>query len=143
MHDMLRGLLTRAPKPLHHLVEKMLVTPIDVRFADGMMPDPLDPDPPKQTTRQVLWVRLRDPFSTTHGLRLDECCAAYLSDQPLLMTALRPHGIQFPSPKLGAVATLDHSMWFHKPFRIAAGKREPWSSAGAALLKAHRSSPCG
>jgi len=40
-----------------------------------------------------------------------------MSDANLLTTALLPHGIQMPSKKLGAVASLDHSMWFHAPFR--------------------------
>ena len=47
----------------------------------------------------------------------DESAAAYFSDHNLLACALRPHGIPFPSPKLGVFVSLDHSMWFHAPFR--------------------------
>ena len=47
----------------------------------------------------------------------DESSAAYFSDHNLLACALRPHGIPFPSPKLGVFVSLDHSMWFHAPFR--------------------------
>ena len=48
---------------------------------------------------------------------VDACCAAYTSDHSLLTTALLPHGLQIPSPKIGAVASLDHTMWFHAPFK--------------------------
>ena len=114
MADMLASLLTRAPKAMHALIEEMRVAPVDVRYACGELPDPLDLQPTPKSSRQLLWVRIRDPVHRRTGL--DECCAAYLSDQPLLLTSLRPHGLQFPSPRLGAVATLDHSMWFHGPF---------------------------
>mmetsp|Transcript_72940 Transcript_72940/g.162051 ORF Transcript_72940/g.162051 Transcript_72940/m.162051 type:complete len:182 (-) Transcript_72940:197-742(-) len=76
-----------------------------------------------------------------HPIRLDECCAAYLSDQPLLLTSLRPHGIQFPSPRLGAIATLDHSMWFHAPFHadewLLFEMSSPHAGAGRALSFGH------
>jgi len=42
---------------------------------------------------------------------------AYLSDYYLLLTALRPHALTAFSPNL-QVASLDHALWFHRPFRI-------------------------
>ena len=41
---------------------------------------------------------------------------AYASDYGLLVTSLRPHAMTFRDPKL-MVASLDHSIWFHRPFR--------------------------
>ena len=41
---------------------------------------------------------------------------AYASDHGLLPTALLPHGIAFRSPGL-QMASLDHALWFHRPFR--------------------------
>jgi acyl-CoA thioesterase-2 len=42
---------------------------------------------------------------------------AYASDHGFVTTALRPHGISWVS--LGMqVASLDHVMWFHQPFRL-------------------------
>ena len=35
----------------------------------------------------------------------------------ILTTALLPHGLASFSGKLKHMATLDHSMWFHAPFR--------------------------
>jgi acyl-CoA thioesterase-2 len=42
---------------------------------------------------------------------------AYVSDFSLLSTALLPHGVAIHSPGL-QVASLDHAMWFHRPFRV-------------------------
>lgn len=48
--------------------------------------------------------------------RLHDCILAYLSDVSLLSTTLVTHGIAL-GPDLMAVS-LDHSMWFHRPFRV-------------------------
>ena len=137
--DMLAELLTRAPASLRPLIEEAQAVPVEVRYACNRLPDPLDLDPPPQPSRQLLWVRIRDPISSGPGL--NEACAAYLSDEPLLLTALRPHSIGFPSPKLGAFATLDHSMWFHAPFRadewLLYEMSSPHAGAGRALCFGH------
>ncbi len=33
------------------------------------------------------------------------------------MTALHPHGVSLMTPKF-QVATIDHSIWFHRPFKM-------------------------
>jgi acyl-CoA thioesterase-2 len=45
------------------------------------------------------------------------CLMAYLSDLTLLDTALIDHGLAPGFDKL-QMASLDHAMWFHRPFRI-------------------------
>ena len=85
--------------------------PVEMRLI-GDVPDILDPEPPKLPPRRRLWVRV----AKIHASSLDECCAAYFSDHMLLVTALMPHGINFPSPRLGIVASLDHCMFFHNDF---------------------------
>ena len=42
---------------------------------------------------------------------------AYASDYTLLESVLRKHGLVWSDPRLRA-ASLDHSMWFHRPGRI-------------------------
>ncbi|HEX6361940.1 MAG TPA: acyl-CoA thioesterase II, partial [Albitalea sp.] len=41
----------------------------------------------------------------------------YASDYGLLATALQPHGLSIRSPGL-QVASLDHALWLHGPFRV-------------------------
>jgi acyl-CoA thioesterase II len=45
---------------------------------------------------------------------LHACVVAYASDMTLLDSATRPHGMNFDG---GSMASLDHAMWFHRPFR--------------------------
>ena len=63
--------------------------------------------------KQMAWIRAPklgdDPT-------LHYCVAAYSSDFALLETSLLPHRQTIPSPQIQA-ASLDHSMWFHAPFR--------------------------
>jgi acyl-CoA thioesterase-2 len=42
---------------------------------------------------------------------------AYASDFSFLATSMDPHGVSWFTPGM-QVASLDHSMWFHRPFRI-------------------------
>ena len=49
-------------------------------------------------------------------LWIHQAVLAYASDYGLLTTALQPHGVPFRSPRL-QIASLDHSLWMHRPFR--------------------------
>ncbi|MGT3281591.1 acyl-CoA thioesterase II [Yersinia enterocolitica] len=50
-------------------------------------------------------------------LRIHQYLLGYASDFNFLPTALQPHGIGFLEPGV-QIATIDHSMWFHRPFRL-------------------------
>ncbi len=79
--------------------------PVDLRHHLGR--ESLDP-------AQHVWIR------TTGRLpddpEIHRCVLAYASDMTLLDTALFPHGRMVFDPDLQA-ASLDHAMWFHRPFR--------------------------
>ena len=47
---------------------------------------------------------------------LHACIVTYASDMTLLDTTLLPHGVHWPDEGL-MMASLDHAMWFHRPFR--------------------------
>jgi acyl-CoA thioesterase II len=84
--------------------------PIDVR--------PIDPQdvfhPDQRPPRQMCWMKSRDPLPDDH--RLHQCVLAYLSDWSLLDTATLPHGVSFLQDNM-QMASLDHALWFHRPFR--------------------------
>jgi acyl-CoA thioesterase II len=46
-----------------------------------------------------------------------QAALAYASDYGLLATALQPHGMTIRDPRLQA-ASLDHTLWFHRDFRV-------------------------
>lgn len=48
---------------------------------------------------------------------LHACVVAYASDMTLLDTAMLPHGMIWEELGSGQQASLDHAMWFHRPFR--------------------------
>lgn len=61
-----------------------------------------------------VWVRATEPLPDAPDLHL--CVLAYASDITLLDTALLAHGRSIFDPDMQA-ASLDHAMWFHRPFR--------------------------
>jgi len=84
--------------------------PIDVRHVD-----PLDPfGPVKRPPRQLVWIRANGRLPDS--LLLQQCVVAYASDLTLLDTATLPHAIAWNDPHY-VMASLDHAMWFHRPFR--------------------------
>ena len=64
--------------------------------------------PPKRPPHQHVWLRLVD---------LHRAMLAYCSDFHLIGTTTFPHGISYLQDNV-MMASLDHAMWFHRPFRI-------------------------
>jgi acyl-CoA thioesterase-2 len=84
--------------------------PIDSRYVtevDFVDPEPLPP-------RLEVW--LRADGRLPESLLIQQCVLAYASDMTLLDTAILPHGFSWYD-RSWTVASLDHAMWFHRPFR--------------------------
>ncbi|SMF58198.1 acyl-CoA thioesterase [Pseudobacteriovorax antillogorgiicola] len=85
--------------------------PIEVRVID-----PVDPfKPHKRPAKKYSWIRAIHKVPDDPMIHL--ALLAYASDFGLATASLLPHGITWLSPKM-QVASLDHGMWFHRPFRI-------------------------
>lgn len=84
--------------------------PIDLRYVP---PDPLV-EPGVKTNRQLVWVRADGELPDDPVLHA--CIVTYFSDMTLLDTTLRPFGMTSINDNL-MMASLDHAMWFHRPFR--------------------------
>jgi acyl-CoA thioesterase-2 len=86
--------------------------PFDLRNVDPE-DDPFTPSrrPP---TRRV-W--LKTAAALPDDPALHAYLLAYASDYAFVSTALLPHGVTWLSPGM-QVASLDHVMWFHQPFRV-------------------------
>ncbi|RPH24717.1 acyl-CoA thioesterase II [Buttiauxella warmboldiae] len=65
-----------------------------------------------EPVRQV-WMRANGQMPA--DLRVHQYLLGYASDFNFLPVALQPHGVGFLEPGM-QVATIDHSMWFHRPF---------------------------
>jgi acyl-CoA thioesterase II len=68
----------------------------------------------KREPVQLIWMRATRPLPDS--LPLHQCVLAYASDFTLLDTALIAHGKLMFDTDL-QLASLDHAMWFHRPFR--------------------------
>jgi acyl-CoA thioesterase-2 len=70
--------------------------------------------PRAKPPHQSVWVRATAALPPQ--IALHQCVLAYASDMTLLDTSLIPHGIGWFDPRM-QMATIDHAMWFHRPFR--------------------------
>ena len=70
--------------------------------------------PNTQDTGQYIWIRATGALADDPALH--QCVLAYASDFTLLDTALITHGRFVFDPSL-MLASLDHALWFHRPFR--------------------------
>ncbi len=61
-----------------------------------------------------VWIRATGPVPD--DVIVQQSVLAYASDMSLLDTALLPHGRSWHSPM--QLASLDHAMWFHHPFKM-------------------------
>ncbi|HEY2446835.1 MAG TPA: acyl-CoA thioesterase II [Rhizomicrobium sp.] len=84
--------------------------PIELRAIDGRDFFRGEKRPP----RQAVWVRATARLPPEAWLQ--QCVLAYASDMTLIDTALLPHGIGWFDKRI-QLASLDHAMWFHHPFR--------------------------
>jgi acyl-CoA thioesterase-2 len=107
--EIIRARAHDVPEPLRDIITQD--RPIDFRVVEDI--DPFDPR--KQAPLRHMWLRAIGPMP-------DEALAhqavlAYASDYGLLGTALQPHGRSYRRPDI-QVASLDHSLWLHRPFRF-------------------------
>jgi acyl-CoA thioesterase-2 len=104
--------------------------PIDTRHADWSPPDRKEPLPPHQR----VWLRADGRLPDDPVLHA--CVLTYASDMTLLDTALLPHGGSWDESSI-FMASLDHAMWFHRPFRadewLLYSQDTPTAQAGRGL----------
>jgi acyl-CoA thioesterase-2 len=109
--------------------------PVEVRFPE---------EPARAATmrgetgppRQRFWLRSSQPLSDDPLLHV--CAVTYVSDIFLLSSSLPPHGLVVGDPAV-SVASLDHAVWFHAPFRaddwLFYEQESSWAGAGRALCR--------
>ena len=106
--DLAAGLGDRIPEPLRTVLTRE--RPIDFRPVDPA--DPFRPAP--REARSATWLRSAGPLPDDPLLH--QALLAYASDWGLLGTALLPHGRSVFDGTIQA-ASLDHAIWFLRPFR--------------------------
>ena len=71
--------------------------------------------PSKRPAYRRVWLKARGALGDDPAVHAS--LLAYASDYSFITTSLLPHGATFLTPKM-QVASLDHVMWFHRPFRL-------------------------
>lgn len=108
---------TEASKKIAHMIPKDIVhklvceKPIEIRVVNPVNPFA----PQKMPPRKYVWFKAINKMAD--DIAAHRYMLAYASDFNLVSTALHPHGKTFWSPDM-QVASLDHSMWFHRDFRM-------------------------
>jgi acyl-CoA thioesterase-2 len=107
-----KGRFAKVPDNLPEEMKKWLLRPrpIEIRPVEPMNPF----SPEKRPPRQHVWIRADGKLPDDPMIH--ECVVVYASDMTLLDTATMPHAISWFDPRF-QMASLDHAMWFHRPFR--------------------------
>ncbi len=106
--DLIRARADRIPEPLRNVLTQD--RPID--FRQVAPTDPFVAE--KRAPARHLWFRAMSRLPEERIVH--QAVLAYASDYGLLPTALRPHGVTMRDRRL-RIASLDHSLWLHRPFR--------------------------
>lgn len=85
--------------------------PIDLRPVDPQ--NPFAPD--RRPARKLVWFRADGRLPDDP--RVHQFILAFASDFGLMGTAMMPHGVSWFSRNVQG-ASLDHAMWYHRPFRV-------------------------
>ena len=107
--DLARKYADRIPEPLR--AQATCERPIEIRPVDPvnvLAPKPMPP-------HRRVWYRAAGTLP--EGANLHRWLLAYASDFNLLGAAMQPHAVSWIMPDI-QVASLDHAIWFHRPFRF-------------------------
>ncbi len=120
------------PSPLR---ERFLAeSPIEIRPID-----PQNPLKPKaREPKSAAWLKANGALPEDPALH--RYLLAYASDFNFLSTAMYPHSVSWMFPNM-QVASIDHAMWFHRPFRmdewLLQVVESPSASGARGLVRAH------
>jgi acyl-CoA thioesterase-2 len=133
--DLMRAHAEKFPDPtvIDRLAEARAA--VDLRYVEA--PPFLTAGSPREPRSQV-WFRTRGAL--TDDPLLHVCLATYVSDMTLLDSVLLAHGRGGWAVGDVVGASLDHAMWFHRPFRadewLLYDQRSPSASGGRGLASA-------
>jgi acyl-CoA thioesterase-2 len=106
--DLVREMADRIPEQLRPILTQD--RPID--FRPVQLQDPFVGE--KREAHRMVWFRAADRLPDAQIYH--SALVAYASDHSLLPLALYPHGVPYRDERL-MMASIDHSLWLHRPFR--------------------------
>lgn len=125
--QLLNQLKSTAPDPT-----SSQYVPFEARSARPLSPDDTSATEPVRN----MWFRATRPLPDDQALH--RYMLAYVSDYNFVITALQPHGVS-PWSRHMQLASLDHSLWFHRPVRVDEwllySVESPWAGGARALVR--------
>ncbi len=107
--------------------------PIDIRHV-GPLSVEVERDPSLAAPNNIVWLRADGKLPDDPLLHV--CMMTYASDMTLLDTVLQAHSVSWAEV---SAASLDHAMWFHRPFRadqwLLYAQDSPSASGGRGLAR--------
>jgi len=100
-----------AQNPEQYLKKKDVDLPIEFRIVQEICSDPKL----QSFQQQKVWFRSCEALPGDNALH--QCVLVYASDFGLLNAATLPHGMSFGQKNVH-MASIDHAIWFHRPFRV-------------------------
>lgn len=107
--DLYRKFADRIPDKLRK--QATCERPIEIRPVRPL--DPLHPD--RRPPHRRVWYRAASKLPDSPSVH--QYLLAYASDFHFLTTSMQPHGVSWLTTGM-QVASVDHAMWFHRPFRM-------------------------
>ena len=110
-HDMAALFRRRSPQDAEEWIKEWAA--LDMRWIGDSGPGgsiPRDQHP----AQSRLWIRISGRVADDELIH--KAALTYASDMTLLASSLVPHGVAISDPTMQS-ASLDHTIWFHRPFR--------------------------
>ncbi|AKS42291.1 acyl-CoA thioesterase [Wenzhouxiangella marina] len=107
--DIHASIIDRVPEKMRRLLAHR--PPFEFRPVEA----PKFIEPRARPARKHVWMRAWDPLPDDEELHWK--LLAYVSDYELLGTSTLPHDLDF-SARAVQMASIDHALWFHRPFRV-------------------------
>ncbi|MFI7444197.1 acyl-CoA thioesterase [Nonomuraea indica] len=130
--ERMQGLVGDAPEFRDWLAKPR---PVDARYASPLTWE-AHRDPELRSARTNVWFRYDAELPDDPLLHV--VLAAYASDFTLVDTVLLAHGMAWGASDIIG-ASLDHAMWFHRPFRtddwLLYAQESPWAGGARGLAR--------
>ena len=97
-------------------IRTAFMRPRQVEIRQVNASNPFQPQPEAPSYAHYLRTHQDLPTDVVDDISLHQAIVAFYSDYTLMMTALRPHGVNYLSPSLQC-ASIDHAIYFHRPVR--------------------------
>ncbi len=108
-NDLIQSLAVMLPSPLKEKFQAERAFDVRLKYANNPFKGQ------KLPPEQLVWAKTNGAAPT--NIRLQQCLLAYFTDFHCILTMLQPHERGFLQQGL-KVATLDHSIWFHRDFDL-------------------------